>query len=253
MMRPLFPLRPLLMLAGLLASGLGQAHFPWLQASPQTAAAPLSAVAMFGHGPADATPMAAARLANMAVVDGDGVVTLMSSGDGAAAEHEASETVTTPVMVLARQRPGFWSRKEEGGERLPRNQVPDAVSCVYSRNSMKALLGTGAEAAARQPVGHPLEIVPVVGLVAAADGARLRVTVRFGDQPYPGRLSVIALDEGGPRPELFDADEHGHFEVRLPSPGRWMLYARTTTPYADPSVCDENGYNATLVLTVPGS
>jgi uncharacterized GH25 family protein len=251
MVSPLFNLRASMALVILLFGGVAHAHFPWLAVVAQTGGAALSAQVMFGHGPADAAPLPAARLEHVRVMDAEGRIVTLQPNDAEGTEHLAPDLDAPPVMVLALQQPGFWSRKVEGGERLPRNEVPDALGCVCSRNSMKALLSDGADSVTQQTVGHPLEILPRGGLEAGPENTRLRVAVRFGDQPYAGRLSLVALEEGGPKPTLFDADASGTFEITVPSPGAWMLYARTTTPYPDPAVCDENGYNATLVFAVP--
>lgn len=253
MVSPLFGSHAVVGFALLMYGGISHAHFPWLAVVAQSGTAPLSARVMFGHGPADAVPLPAARLEQVVVMGTDGrIVTLQpSAADGT--EHVAPALDAAPVMVLALQQPGFWSRKLEGGERLPRNEVPDALSCVYSRNSMKALLSgaVGTGSVMQQAVGHPLEILPRGGLDIGPDIARLRVAVRFEDQPYAGRVSLIPLDGAGPKPQLFDAGPDGLFNIHVPAAGTWMLYARTTTPYPDQAVCDENGYNATLVFDVP--
>lgn len=223
-----------------------QAHFPWIEALPGADDARHVEV-RFGHGPSDAAALAADRLATLTVVNSGGDPTPV------ALDQAAQTRFAVPAdaaLVGATQAPGFWSRKAAGGERLPRNQVPDALGCTYSRNGVKTIIDLSDSAALTQPLDHALEIVPARAPKAIDGTWQMPVKVTFADGAYTGRLSLISLT-GDDKPVLFDANAEGAFEVHFPRAGRWMLYARTTTPYPDLAVCDENGYNATLVLDLP--
>lgn len=233
-----------LLTAGLLtACAPALAHFPWIAADVDDVDAPFIEV-HFGHGPGDATPLPAERLDTITSLDARGAAQTLTPDNPA----QTRFTLTADAVAVAViQQPGYWSPKSGGGgERRPRSDVPDAESCVYSRNSLKAMLDFSAVATGND-LGHPLEIT--LDALSPDDDA-LQLRVRFLDAPYTGRLSLIGVSPEA-RPALFDGDDQGRFTVPRPDAGRWMLYARTTTPYPDTARCDQNGYNATLVLDIP--
>lgn len=230
-----------------LMSGGVQAHFPWIE-TVETTQGP-SVEVRFGHGPSDATPLSADRLATLLSINRAGERQPLPL---APVDQTQFVLPDDALLAAATQAPGYWSRQAEGGERRPRNEVPDALGCTYSRNGVKVLTDSLDRTALTTAVGHALEIIPVSAPRRDNDQWNLPVTVAFEAGTYTGRISLIALD-GDERPALFDADTQGHYAINVPRPGRWMLYARTTTVYPNPDVCDENGYNATLVLTLPPS
>lgn len=224
-------------------SSAALAHFPWLDRDAEA-----RVVALFGHGPAaeeGVQALAAERLETLVAVGADGDALALSLPRG-----ETAFTAPAGALIAASQRPGYWSRRAEGGERRPRSEVPDALGCVYSRNSMKLALAESPAAALGVPLGHPLELLATGPLRDAPAGAALPLQLRFSEGTAPTRISVMPMD-GQARPRLIDTLGEGRFEVPLPRPGRWLIYARATTPYPDPARCDENAYNSTLVIEVP--
>jgi uncharacterized GH25 family protein len=233
-------LLPALLLSALSSTAL--AHFPWLDRDAEA-----RLVAYFGHGPAaeeGLQTLAAERLDALVSVCVEGATLDLPLPTG-----QAAFAAPTGALIAATQKPGYWSRRAEGGERRPRSEVPDALGCVYSRNSMKLALIDSPAAALSVPLGHPLELLAAGPLQTTAKGRLLPLEVRFAAGPAPARISVMPMD-GHARPQLIDADREGRFEVLLPRPGRWLIYARATTPYPDPAHCDENGYNSSLVIEV---
>lgn len=235
--------KPFIAVALTVLSTAAFAHFPWLDRDEAS-----RVVAQFGHGPGSdegQQRLGAERLASLSAVDSEGESRPLALTEGAS----AFGVPATTALVAATQQPGYWSRKAQGGERRPRSEVPDALGCVYSRNSMKLVVADHPATALTAPLGHPLELLSAGPMRAQAAGAVLPLEVRFAHGPAPRRISVMPMD-GYARPELIDAGSEGRFDVPLPRPGRWLIYARTTTPYPDPARCDENGYNSTLVVEV---
>lgn len=224
-------------------SGAALAHFPWLDADVEG-----RVVALFGHGPTaeeGVQTLAAERLEALVAVGIDGAPLALPLPADATAFG-----APTAALIAASQKPGYWSRRAEGGERRPRNEVPGALGCVYSRNSMKLVRAESPAAALAVALGHPLELLAAGALRQAPAGVVLPLELRFSEGAPPTRISVMPMD-GHARPLLIDARSEGRFEIPLPRPGRWLVYARATTPYPDPARCDENGYNSTLVIEVP--
>jgi uncharacterized GH25 family protein len=224
-------------------SSTATAHFPWLDRDAEA-----RVIARFGHGPgADEglQTLAAERLEALVAVGAEGATLALPLPAGSTAF-----AAPTAALIAATQKPGYWSRRAQGGERRPRSEVPDALGCVYSRNSMKLALADSPATALSVPLGHPLELLAAGPLRKAAAGAVLPLQLRFSEGAPPTRISVMPMD-GHVRPQLIDALGEGRFEVPLPRPGRWLIYARATTPYPDPARCDENGYNSSLVIDLP--
>jgi hypothetical protein len=234
-----------------LAPGLASAHYPWM--TPADYGPPAGEALEFsihsGHAFPDGDSLGADRLAGAQLLGADGLVLDLELGAGS-----VFRTPPLPVgeswVLAARQAPGFYSRTPRGGQRSSRTDNPDALSCGYWSNVVKALVGDGAVTTV--PVaGHPLEILPLAA--GAAAGETLAVRVLLHGRPWQGQVqAVYAGFEGqeGEYPVNVGTDPEGIAAVPLDRAGRWLLKASANEPYRDPSVCDQSHYHATLTLMV---
>jgi uncharacterized GH25 family protein len=227
------------------------AHYPWMTPvdyAPQPGAS-LEFSVGWGHAFPGTDTMPGERLAGAELLDAAGTVHPLALGPGA--------VFTTlplpgagPWLLAARQAPGYYSRTPRGGQRGSRAEHPDAVSCGYSNNSVKALLGAGL-GAVDQPLGHPLEILPLAS--SAGTGALFPVKVLHRGEAWQGEVhAVYAGFEGeeGAYPLTAVTDGRGIARLAFDRPGPWMIKAVTGEAYPVSAICDRSTYTATLTLTV---
>ncbi|WP_420427590.1 DUF4198 domain-containing protein [Algiphilus sp.] len=221
-------------------SGAAIAHFPWVV--PDTVPeAGVTAQVMFGHGPEDARPLEADRVAELHRLDRDGRVQALAL---VAEEHwRAAMESGEGALLAGLQTPGYWSRTPEGGQRQSRASLDNVSHCSHSHNSFKALVG-GVKALAEAwtaPVGHPLEIMPTPGTTAP-----LAVRLQLRGQPTEGTLTVTSIGDGAV--QEWTVDQAGTTEISLAGKGPWLLHSEHREAYGDPAVCDERVFHATLYI-----
>lgn len=242
---------PILLLALALAPGAAMAHYPWL--TPAGYAPPPGQALPFrigwGHDFPGTDTLPRERLLAAELLDGEGNVLAVPLGPG---NEFATPPLpgTGPWVLAVRQAPGYYSRTPRGGQRSSRADNPDALSCSHSTNTVKALLGSGAGAVA-QPLGHPLEILPLAA--SAGTTAPFEIRLLFRGAPWQGEVNATyeGFDAGEPDyPLTVTADADGRARLSFDRPGRWLIKASASEPYPDPATCDRNNYNATLTLVV---
>lgn len=221
-------------------SGTATAHFPWVV--PETVAeAGVTAQVMFGHGPEDARPLEEDRVAELHRLDRDGRVQALALT--AQDRWHAATGSTAGALLAGLQKPGYWSRTPEGGQRQSRASLDNVSHCSHSHNGFKALVG-GVKALAdawTAPVGHPLEIVPTPSTTAP-----VAVRLHLRGQPTEGTLTATSIGDG--TVQEWTVDQAGTTEISLAGTGPWLLHAEHREAYGDPAVCDERVFNATLYI-----
>jgi len=243
---------PVFAVLGWLATGAAQAHFPWVVAEHNGSVpdAPMTARVQFGHGPGeDARSLAAARVEQLRLIEGDGGKQALQPADD---DHwHAPEPVARAASALltGTQVPGYWSRTPEGGKRQSRQTLDNVSHCSYSQNGFKALLGgmTGIADAVTASMGHPLEIVPTG--VRGEDPRTLLVRMMLRGVPTAVALTVTAIGDEAVSEVPVGAD--GEAAASLTGEGPWLLHAQYSEAYGDAAVCDERSFNATLFIGAP--
>ncbi len=239
------------------ASGLAAAHYPWLTLDSHAPGAgeALQFEVAWGHRfPVDGV-LSADRLESLTLVGTQGVHAIALNGKAERFTVPAAALEGAAVLVGV-QRTSYYSRTPEGGRRGSRKDFPDARSCSLSNNTVKALVGGGAEAgAAGIPVGHAFELVVEAGPGALSAGGTLPLRIVFHDQPWQGEVNAIYAGyqkaEGeADYPVQLMTDAQGRVAVPLDRAGHWMVRASTGEDYPNPDVCDRLHYNATLTITV---
>ena len=149
----------------------------------------------------------------------------------------------------------FTDYAREEGLRLAQDFRPspraDAVRETYRRNAKTFVFaGRGAHgddvhgddmhvdgAVFTQPLGHALEIVPLVDPYALQDGERLPVEVRFGGEALAdARIHIGRLDRPEDHHGTIATNSAGQAEIPLGREGRWFLGVAWSTPTPqDPS------------------
>lgn len=238
-------------LALVLCPGLTLAHYPWMSPADYSppAGQPVAFSIGVGHHFPGTDTIAGERLAAAELLDAAGQVRPVALGSG-------NEFLTPalpgegPWVLAARIAPGYYSRTPQGGQRVSRAEAPDAMSCGHSSNTVKALLGAG-DGAVAQPLGHPLEIVPLAA--NPSTGAPFAVKALRAGVPWQGEINAVYAGFGGAEdqyPVKVVTDAEGLAKLEFDRPGRWMIKAYASEPYPDPATCDRSNFTATLTLVV---
>lgn len=233
------------------------AHYPWLTLDRHLPGdgSPLSFEVGWGHSfPKDGT-LSADRLESLTLVGAQGahVIALVDKLERFSVEAALLEGA---ALLAGVQRSSYYSRTPEGGRRGSKREFPEARSCSYSNNTVKALVGADAAAgAAGESLGHAFEVLPEAGPGALSAKSVFPVRVLFHGRPWQGEINAIYAGyekaEGeADYPVQVTSDEDGRAGIPLDRAGHWMLRISTSEPYPKPEVCDQLNYNATLTFSV---
>lgn len=233
------------------------AHYPWLE--PETFAPEAGSALEFqvgwGHRFPQDGRLTGDRLSSALLVGPEGVSHSFVPPDG-------ERFVTPPLadsgphLLAVTQARSYYSRTPQGGRRASRAEYPDALTCSYSGNAMKAVLGQGTgEGVVDRVLGHALELVPMVNPAMLGAGDTLAVRVLLHGKPYHGPVSAVyAGFQGaeGEYPVSVDTDADGIARVPVDRPGDWLVRVQVREPFEDTRQCDHHSYSATLTFRMPG-
>lgn len=129
------------------------------------------------------------------------------------------------AVLLVEVSSGYWSKSPWETKNAPKSEVPGALKSWLSRESLKRLEQWSAAAA--QPLGDDLELVPTSDPFALKPGDKLVMRVLRGGKPL---ARVPVAYHGDTRGET-DAD--GRIAIRLRHGGIQLISASVETPLAD--------------------
>lgn len=242
------------------------AHYPWLM--PQSASVepgdPVTARVQFGHGPDEVRELERDRVDEIVAISPDGQRLVLTPGDdGGFVSPPLTQAGIT--LLAGRQRVDFYTQTPYGWVQDSRDNQPDALRCVRVYNGFKTLVRVGSAAAGNpavseavdeavgEAVGDTLEILLVDASARAVAGQSMPVQVLFRGQPFVGRVTAQSLVAGaGDQPQELTTDAAGLVNVTPGRAGPLLLSAEAEEPYADPAVCDNESFHATLVIPVAG-
>ena len=240
----------------LLLLGLGTmtapafAHYPWIIVT-QSDATPAFRV-HFGHRfPGDGR-LAPHQLDAVRLIEPDGHSRTLNPDDQEL--HSLAPLGAGTHLLVAAQRPAFWSRTVDGGRRASREQYPNAFSCSQSVNTMKAVFGNGTGDSWRREQGHALELLPLVDPTTLKAGEPLALQVTFHGEPWMGEVNATyaGFEQQGDDPYAVNVstDADGVARFVPASEGDWLVRVFASEDYPDPKVCDRRSYSSTLTFAV---
>ncbi len=239
---------PAAVLAVLLAAP-AYAHFPWITLHDQNGAIQQFEIG-WGHDfPGDGL-LDPDRVESIRLIFPDGDERKIAADAGPPYSLSGIETAGTHI-IEAIQKGSYYSRTTQGGRRGSRADHPNAISCGFSTNTMKAFFpvdhGNGD---VEKSLGHDLEIIPLADPASLSSGDRLPVKVTFQGKPFTD--SIYASWDGYNGDDAFalalETSEEGLAEVPIENDGLWIIMANTSEDYPDPDVCDQHAYTATLTF-----
>lgn len=158
-------------------------------------------------------------------------------------------------LLSAQVVPGFVTRTPQGVKMQNKKGVPDANLCFHFDMAAKTFVFVGGQKQGfDQSAQTALEIVPLQDPYNLKKDADLAVQVKFQGKPLAGAEVKFTYD-GWPDPQkpfaiIGKTDAQGKIQVKLNTPGKWLIIASHKTPYPSPEECDENLYSASLTFTV---
>jgi uncharacterized GH25 family protein len=243
------------------APGLALAHDFWAGVEKAEAGQPLVAKIGFGHNFPAGEEIKAEDMAHfmpLELRDSKGLLGLAPGPEPRLATSAAPVPAGT-YLVLAATREVFFTRSPDGYKTQPKNEVPGALSCNFGSSQGKAVVNLGGAAETgliSKPVGQTLEIVPLANPARVKPGQKFPVKVLFRGQPLPGATLAATFSGFADKDddEYFafsgNTDQDGRVSIIPLKGGSWLAKTTFEKPYADPAVCDQEHYTATLTFTI---
>jgi uncharacterized GH25 family protein len=163
-------------------------------------------------------------------------------------------------VVAATLKPGFYTMYLDKGEihhkSVPKTGLSGVILSLHYEQYAKALIYVGGSSELfRKPVGHTLEIIPLVDPAEVKVGDHLPVQVLFKGRPArfcPVYGTYAGFSTGDDFAYTTGTDGKGKAKVRMLHHGPWLLKAKIKRPAPDDlrDKCDELSYTATLTFEV---
>lgn len=240
-------------LALALMAGAVLAHDLWITVDPPQAGQPLHIVAGYGHAfPADEGADKDKLLPAYLIGPAGRVETQPGAKLGFVTKTPLAEGSYLAVSGRAAQ---WYTKSPEGYQDQPKNQAPEAKTCIRSAKYAKAIVNLGQAAGdVSQPVGQTMEIVPLANPAALKAGAGLPVRVLFEGKPLAS-CQIFATfagfsDQANTFAFAAKTDKEGKTVVNLWRPGLWLVLAKHEVLFANPAECDKYSHSAALTFTL---
>ncbi len=235
--------------------GTSRAHDLWISADQPKAGKPLHLLVGWGHEFPATEQVTWEKLALVptCVIGPKGNIET-TPGDKQDLLTAAPLAEGTYIVVGGRQ-PQYYTKTPEGAKTLPKNQVRQAESCSYSSKYAKAVVNVGkAHGDVSKPVGHALEIVPLVNPADVKVGGELPVQVLYDGKPLP-KAQVSATFVGFSKdPGAFSfvgkTNEEGKSNIRVLGSGQWLVLTKHELPHPNQDECDKLAYGAALTFEI---
>ncbi|MDL1962673.1 MAG: DUF4198 domain-containing protein [Deltaproteobacteria bacterium] len=170
-------------------------------------------------------------------------------------EFEFVPTAQGCYAILANIHPGFLSKTTEGYKLQPKKGLENVVSCFRYDIRAKAVMNVGDSVKMPdQPVGDPLEIIPLKHGRHLKQGEILPVKVIYNGKAL-AFADVRATYAGfSDQPNTFalstKTDKDGTARIKLLEKGSWLVNVMYEVPYPDKEECDNYRYNYSFTFAV---
>jgi len=204
--------------------------------------------------------LSADRLHEFGLITPKGENKPIQPGPGGFLATELSLPERGTYIITAALKPGFYTMYVEKGEIYhkmgPKTGLTGVILSLYFEQYAKALINAGGTSDSfLKPVGHTLEIIPLMNPAQLRVGDYLPVQVLFKGKPARF-CSVYATYAGFSTGDDFafatTADGGGKAKIRILHHGPWLIKATVKLPAPDElrDKCDLLSYTATLTFEV---
>ena len=239
-------------------TGPVQAHELWLN-SVQSADGSLAAELAYGHefpapGVIDDDRLS---LLDMPMVHTATSKQLLQRDDTTNYLFHTDIAAADALMLSANYRPTYWTRNADGWTQGSRKEVKQPLECSQASMHAKHILPkpAGTHADIQQPLGLELE------LMLEQHPNHFRVNQPFTLQVLRegkplANAQVLGTFAGFPEEQAAfhgHTNDEGKIDVLPLRSGYWMLVVEHETAHAQPELCDQRTYVATLTFNIPES
>ena len=248
-------------------STLALAHTMWLNAtnyfpeiySPEYGAR-TKVYFGWGHRYPVADFLSADKLSDFKLITPKGESNPIKSGVGGFLATELSFSEKGTYIVAASLKPGFYTMYMKKGQihhrSVPKTGLSGVILSLHFEQYAKALINVaGSSEAFGKPVGHTLEIIPLLNPAELKVGDYMPVQVLFKGRPArfcPVYGTYAGFSTGDDFAFATTADGQGKAKIRILNHGPWLIKARIKLPAPDKlkDKCNELSYTATLTFEV---
>jgi len=124
-------------------------------------------------------------------------------------EKMVLKSEVTPALVAVAFNNGYWVETAEGWENISKQEVDNYISSSHTYKYTKALYNWSSSF--QQPVGLPLEIIPLSNPMNLQPGQKLDVQILYEQEP----LSRLKVTYNGADGEIIETDQNGIATITL--------------------------------------
>lgn len=232
------------------------AHYPWINLSDYTpeSGEVLKMTMGWGHRYPLAGFLKYDALESIDILGpGKTKPTVISSSD---VEFQSEESISEPgaYIVAAKRKAGFYTKTTEGGKSCSKKGLKNVISCSHSHMCMKAIVNVGeGKGKVDTPIGHPMEIIPLVNPANLRTGDYLPVQVLVNGKPFKGMIYATYIGFSTEKDTFAyttKTNKKGKSKIKILNSGVWLVKAHHEVPYPDQSECDVESFLGTLTFEV---
>lgn len=158
-------------------------------------------------------------------------------------------------IAMAHRKEGFSTKTAQGYVQKPRSGLKDVIYSRYIGMYGKAIVNVGAPTESKsfmQPVGIPLEIVPLVNPSNLKAGDYFTFKLLYQGKPLAENInaSYAGFSYDNAWAYTTKTKQDGIGEIKILSSGIWVIKANYKEPYPEPDKADEYSYATSLTFEV---
>ena len=214
----------------------------------------------WGHGYPVADFLSAEKLEAFNLITPEGEKEQLQPNPGGFLATALNLSEKGSYVVTATLKPGFYTMYVDKGEihhkSAPKTGLSGVILSLHFEQYAKALICAGGSGEAfRKPVGHTLEIIPLVNPAELKVGDHLPIQVLFKGRPArycPVYGTYAGFSTGDDSAYATGTDGEGKAKIRMLHHGPWLIKAKVKLPAPDAlkDKCNELSYAATLTFEV---
>lgn len=227
------------------------AHFPWIQLDsyhPEPGEK-LEMTIGFGHGfPKLASFLETGMAENVYLVSEKSKNKVMPTSKYT---YQSREALDKGSYIVGSYVPYFSSETERGYLHRTKMHLDNVVKCEHNNYCMKAILNVGeSKEDVSMKLGQPLEIIPLKNPGKMEQGENLPLQVILNGDPLANNKvrAYKASLTGDKSSQTVKTDDSGRADVKLTSPGLWLIKTKFAEKYPHTEVCDIKEFTASLTF-----
>ena len=160
-------------------------------------------------------------------------------------------------LIVSAQKARFWTKTTEGYKSdQSKKGLKNVISCTNSLKFGKGIInsGKGEDKAIAKPIGHDLEIIPLVNPAAMHPGDALSIKILFKGKPLASSYVYATYmgfsEEKDTYAYTTKTNAEGDAKIKMLKQGIWLIATSSNEDYQDKNECDINKYSSTLTFEI---